>query len=38
MFDSIRNEKEFKDMLSKALDENERLKQKIKRLEEKGEL
>lgn len=38
MFDSIRNEKEFKDMLSKALDENEKLKQRIKKLEEKGEL
>jgi tetratricopeptide (TPR) repeat protein len=38
MFDSIRNEKEFKEMLHKALDENTKLREKIKKLEEAGEL
>ena len=38
LFDNIRNESEFKEMLKKALDEKTRLREKIKKMEENGEL
>jgi adenylate cyclase len=38
LFDNIRNEKEFKEILQKALDEKAKLRERIRMLEEKGEL
>ena len=38
LFDNIRNEKEFKDILQKALDEKTKLREKIRKMEERGEL
>ena len=38
LFDNIRNESEFKEMLKKALDEKTRLREKIRKMEENGEL
>jgi len=38
LFDNLRNEKEFKDIVQKALDEKTKLREKIRKLEEKGEL
>ena len=38
LFDNIRNEKEFKDILQKALDEKTMLREKIRKMEERGEL
>jgi class 3 adenylate cyclase/TolB-like protein/Tfp pilus assembly protein PilF len=38
LFDNIRNEKEFKDIIQKALDEKKKLRDKIKKMEDNGEL
>ncbi len=38
LFDNIRNEKEFKEILQKALDEKTKLREKIRKLEERGDL
>ena len=38
LFDNIRNEKEFKDIVQKALDEKTRLREKMKKMEARGEL
>ena len=38
LFDNIRNEKEFKDILKKALDEKTKLRERIRGMEERGEL
>jgi len=38
LFDNIRNEKEFKDIVQKALDEKTKLREKIRKMEERGEL
>jgi TolB-like protein/tetratricopeptide (TPR) repeat protein len=38
LFDNIRNEKEFKEILQKALDEKKKLRDRIKKMEESGEL
>jgi len=38
LFDNIRSEKEFKDIVQKALDEKTRLKEKIRKMEEKRQL
>ena len=38
LFGKIRDEKEFKDIVQKALDENTKLREKIRKLEERGEL
>ncbi|HET6768967.1 MAG TPA: adenylate/guanylate cyclase domain-containing protein [Chitinophagaceae bacterium] len=38
LFDNVRNEKEFKDILRKAHDEKTKLREKIRKMEERGEL
>jgi adenylate cyclase len=38
LFDNIRNEKEFKDIVQKALDEKTMLREKIRKMEARGEL
>jgi hypothetical protein len=38
LFDNIRNDKEFKEILQKAFDDRKRLRERIQKLEEKGEL
>jgi TolB-like protein/Flp pilus assembly protein TadD len=38
LFDNVRNEKEFKDIVQKALDEKTKLREKIRKLEDAGEL
>ena len=38
LFDNLRNDKEFKDLVQKALDEKSRLREKINRMEANGEL
>jgi tetratricopeptide (TPR) repeat protein len=38
LFDNIRNEKEFKDIVQRALDEKTKLREKIRKMEERGEL
>ena len=38
LFDNIRNEKAFKDILQNALNEKTKLREKIKKMEERGEL
>jgi tetratricopeptide (TPR) repeat protein len=38
LFDNLRNDKEFKDIIKKVLDEKERLKDKIRQMEDAGEL
>ena len=38
LFDNIRKDKEFKDILQKALDEKTKLREKIRKMEENGEL
>ncbi len=38
LFDNIRNEMEFKEIVQKALDEKTRLREKIRKMEEQGEL
>ncbi len=38
LFDNIRNETEFKEIVKKALDEKIKLRQKIRKMEERGEL
>ena len=38
LFDNIRNEKEFKEIIQKALIEKTKLREKIRKLEERGEL
>ena len=38
LFDNIRNEKEFKEIVQKALDEKAKLREKIRKMEERGEL
>ena len=38
LFDNIRNEKEFKVILQKALDEKRKLRERIRKMEENGEL
>ncbi|MEO7394767.1 MAG: hypothetical protein ABIU11_07455 [Chitinophagaceae bacterium] len=38
LFDNIRNDKEFKAILQKALDEKTKLRYKIRKMEENGEL
>ena len=38
LFDNIRNEKEFKNIVRKAQDEKTRLREKIRKMEERGEL
>ena len=38
LFDNLRNDKEFKDLVQKALDEKTKLREKIKRMEENGDL
>lgn len=38
LFDNLRNEKEFKDIVQKALEEKTKLREKIKMMEEHGEL
>ena len=38
LFDNIRNDKEFKDILQKALDEKTKHREKIRKLEEEGKL
>jgi len=38
LFDNIRNEKEFKDILRKALDEKKRLRDRINKIEADGKL
>lgn len=38
LFDNIRNEKAFKDILQNALDKKTKLREKIRRMEERGEL
>jgi len=38
LFDNLRNDKEFKDLVQKALDEKTKLKEKIRKLEDAGEL
>ncbi len=38
LFDNLRNDKEFKDLVQKALDEKTKLREKIRKMEEAGEL
>jgi tetratricopeptide (TPR) repeat protein len=38
LFDNLRNDKEFKDIVKKALDEKTKLREKIKKMEAAGEL
>jgi class 3 adenylate cyclase/TolB-like protein len=38
LFDNLRNDKEFKEIVQKALDEKNKLREKIKKLEDAGEL
>jgi class 3 adenylate cyclase/TolB-like protein/Tfp pilus assembly protein PilF len=38
LFDNLRNEKEFKDIVLKAHDEKTKLREKIRKMEERGEL
>jgi hypothetical protein len=38
LFDNLRNDKEFKDIVKKALDEKTKLREKIRKLEAAGEL
>jgi tetratricopeptide (TPR) repeat protein len=38
LFDNLRNDKEFKDLVQKALEEKTKLKEKIQKMEERGEL
>ena len=38
LFDNLRNDKEFKDLVKKALDEKTKLREKIKKMEDNGEL
>ncbi len=38
LFDNVRNEKEFKDIVRKAHDEKTKLREKIRKIEERGEL
>ncbi|HEU4861983.1 MAG TPA: tetratricopeptide repeat protein, partial [Chitinophagaceae bacterium] len=38
LFDNVRNEKEFKDIVRKAHDEKTKLREKIRKMEERGEL
>ena len=38
LFDNIRNEKEFKELIQKALAEKTKLREKIRKMEERGEL
>ncbi len=38
LFDNLRNDKEFKDLIQKALDEKTKLREKIQKMEEAGEL
>ncbi|HET9434823.1 MAG TPA: hypothetical protein VFO37_13740, partial [Chitinophagaceae bacterium] len=38
LFDNLRNEKEFKDIVRKAHDEKTKLREKIRKMEERGEL
>lgn len=38
LFDTLRNDKEFKDLVQKALDEKTKLKEKIQKMEDAGEL
>ena len=38
LFDNLRNEKEFKEMVGKAIDEKTKLREKIRKMEESGKL
>ena len=38
LFDNLRNDKEFKDLVQKALDEKTKLREKIRKMEDAGEL
>jgi len=38
LFDNLRNDKEFKDLVQKALDEKIKLREKIRKMEDAGEL
>ena len=38
LFDNLRNDKEFKDLVQKALEEKTKLKEKIQKMDERGEL
>jgi len=38
LFDNLRNDKEFKDLVQKALDEKTKLREKIQKMEDAGEL